>query len=275
MKGNYTLLNNKVVIITGASSGIGKACAFAFSKQGASVVLAARNIEKLNLVASEIISLGGKALAVQCDIRKESDCKNLINLTIQNFNQINVLVNNAGLSMRALFNEVEVSVLGELMQTNFWGAVYCTKHALPYLLQSKGSVIAVNSWAGFTGLPARTGYTASKFALLGFMESLRVENLNTGIHVGTIFPGYTASNIRNTALNAQGNQQLDSPLDESKLMKPQKVAEYVVKMVQQRRKYHITTFMGRITYWVNKFFPSFIDKQIYKVVSKESNSPFH
>jgi short-subunit dehydrogenase len=268
-------MQGKTVIITGASSGIGEACAYAFANEGAKLVLAARNYEWLKQIEQKLISQGIDVLVVPCDVKNEAACKHLIESSIAYFGKIDVLVNNAGISMRALFKDVEIGVMEELMQTNFWGAVYCTKYALPYLLESKGSVIGVNSWAGFTGLPARTGYTASKFALLGFLEALRVENLKTGLHVGSIFPGYTTSNIRNTALNARGEAQLESPLEEKKLMPAGEVAAEVVNMVKQRRKYHILTFTGKLMYWVNKLFPSYVDKKVYEVVSREKNSPFY
>lgn len=268
-------LTGKVVIITGASSGIGEACAYAFAHAGAKVVIAARNAAKLDAIALKIQKLNQIVLPITCDVSKQDDCKILIDKTVEKFGKIDVLVNNAGISMRALFKDVDLFVLEKLMQTNFWGTVYCTKYALPYLIAQKGSVIAVNSWAGFTGLPARTGYTASKFAMLGFMESLRVENLKTGLHVGSIFPGYTQSNIRNTALNAKAEAQEESPLNESTLMPAQTVAEFVLKMVLKRRKYHVITPTGKLMYWINKIFPSFVDKMVYKVVSKEKNSPFH
>jgi len=269
------MLSGKVVIITGASSGIGEACAYEFAKHGATVVLASRNAAKLQEIEARITEQNQSAWVQPCDVSLPSDCELLIENTVAKFGKIDVLINNAGISMRALFKDADMLVLEKLMNTNFWGTVYCTKYALPYLIQQKGSVIAVNSWAGFTGLPGRTGYTASKFAMLGFMESLRVENLKTGLHVGSIFPGYTQSNIRNTALNAAAKAQEESPLDESKLMPSKKVAEYVVKMVLKRRKYHVITLTGKWMYWINKIFPTFIDKMVYKVVSKEKNSPFH
>lgn len=269
------MLANKVVIITGASSGIGEACAYEFSKAGACVIIAARNEEKLKMVANKIASNGHIAKIKVCDVSILEDCKSLIDFTIQEFGKIDVLINNAGISMRALFKDSDMLVLQKLIDINFWGTVYCTKFALPYLINQKGSVIAVNSWAGFTGLPARTGYTASKFAMLGFMESLRVENLKTGLHVGSIFPGYTQSNIRNTALNAQAQAQVESPLNESKLMSSETVAKHILKMVITRRKYHVITLTGKLMYWVNKLFPSLVDRLVYRVVSKEKNSPFH
>lgn len=269
-------LAGKIIIITGASSGIGEACAFLFAEKGANVVLAARNTEKLNNIATNIKKKNtAKVLVVPCDVSIEKDCEFLIQTTLTHFGKIDVLINNAGISMRALFKDADIQVLEKLMNTNFWGTVYCTKYALPYLIEQKGSVIGVNSWAGFTGLPARTGYTASKFAMLGFMESLRVENLKTGLHVGSIFPGYTQSNIRKTALNANAMAQAESPLNESKLMSAEKVAFYIYKMVVNRRKYHVITFAGKLMYWINKIFPTFIDKLVYKVVSKEKNSPFY
>lgn len=267
-------MKNKIVIITGASSGIGEACAYVFGKAGAKLVLAARNLEKLQLLSSQLASIGVQSLPVTCDVRIEKDCEALIQKTLAQYGQIDVLINNAGISMRALFKDADLNVLETLMQTNFWGAVYCTKFALPHLLKVNGSIIGVNSWAGFTGLPGRTGYSASKFALLGFMEALRVENLKTGLHIGSIFPGYTTSNIRNTALNAIGQPQQDSPLDENKLMSSNEVAENILKMVLKRRKYHILTTTGKLMYWINKLFPNFIDRQVYKVISKEKNSPF-
>jgi dehydrogenase/reductase SDR family member 7B len=268
-------MQGKTVIITGASSGIGEACAYAFAHKGAKIVLAARNLDKLRHIEQKLQSQSVKVLAIKCDVRNEEDCRNLIQDTVNYFGRIDVLINNAGISMRALFKDVDLKVLEELMQTNFWGAVYCTKYALPHLIANKGSVIGVNSWAGFTGLPARTGYTASKFALLGFLEALRVENLKTGLHVGSIFPGYTTSNIRNTALNANGEAQKDSPLDEKKLMPAEEVADKIVQMVLRRRKYHILTFTGKVMYWVNKLFPNYVDRKVYEVVSREKDSPFH
>ena len=267
-------LKGKTVVITGASSGIGEACAYAFAQQGCNVVIAARSEDKLLKIAAELTELGCSCLTVICDVQNEQDCQNLMVQTVQKYKHIDILINNAGISMRALFKDLNLKVLEQLMQTNFWGAVYCTKYALPELLKSKGSIIAVNSWAGFTGLPARTGYNASKFALLGFMESLRVENLTSGLHIGTIFPGYTSSNIRNAALNKFGSKQQDSPLDESKLMKPAQVAKHIVQMVIKRKKYQVLTFKGKLMYWINKVFPNYIDRQVYKVVSKEKNSSF-
>jgi len=197
-------LNDKVVVITGASSGIGKACAFEFASNGAKVVLAARRIEELKKIESKINQQGGDAFSVKTDVRKIEDCEALINNTIKKYKRINVLINNAGISMRANFEDLDLSVIKELMDTNFYGAVYCTKFALPYLLKQKGTLIGISSISGLTPLPGRTGYSASKHAMDGFLNTLRLENIRKGLNVMVVHPGFTSSNIRNVALNKLG-----------------------------------------------------------------------
>lgn len=267
-------MNNKIVIITGASSGIGEACAYAFAKQGAKVVLAARSIDKLNHVKQHCEALGAQALLVKCDVSLEDDCKNLINQTVTQFKTIDVLINNAGISMRALFADLDLAVLKQVMDINFWGTVYCTKYAMPYLLAQKGSVIGISSVAGFKGLPGRTGYSASKFAMEGFMESLRIENLKTGVHVGVMRPGYTASNIRNAALNKDAKSQAESPFDESKLMSAEAVADYILNMIATKKAEQVLTLQGKLSFLLQKFVPRILDKLVYNTIAKEKDSPF-
>ncbi len=267
-------MKNKVVIITGASSGIGEACAYAFAKQGANVVLAARSIDKLNHVKQQCEALGAQTLLVKCDVSLEEDCKNLINQTAAEFKTIDILINNAGISMRALFADLDLTVLKQVMDINFWGTIYCTKYAMPYLLAQKGSVIGISSVAGFKGLPGRTGYSASKFAMEGFMESLRIENLKTGLHVGVMRPGYTASNIRNAALNKDAKSQAESPFDESKLMSAEAVADYILNMIKSKKAEQVLTLQGKLSFLLQKFVPRILDKLVYNTIAKEKDSPF-
>ncbi len=267
-------LKDKVVVITGASSGIGKACAISFAGQGAKVMLAARDEIKLSLTVNEITSKGGIAAACRTDVSCEADCRQLISAAISQFGSVHVLINNAGISMRALFADVDLKVLRQVMDINFWGTVYCTKYAMPELLKNQGSVVGISSIAGYKGLPGRTGYSSAKFAMNGFFEALRIENLKTNLHVMIVCPGYTASNIRNTALNKDGKPQGESPFDERKLMPAEKVAEYIVRGIMKRQRTIVLTYQGKLTILVNKFFPTFIDRMVYNVVSKEKNSPF-
>jgi dehydrogenase/reductase SDR family protein 7B len=267
-------MKDKVVIITGASSGIGKALGEEFGNRGAKVVIAARDIVKLNLFAKELEKKNYNILAIQADISIEDDCKKLITETIKKYGSIDILVNNAGISMRALFEDVDLKVIKQLMDTNFWGTVYCTKFALPYLLESKGSVVGVSSIAGYKGLPGRTGYSASKFAMQGFLETLRIENLKKGLHVLIACPGFTASNIRNTALAKDGSMQGESPLDEGKLMTSETVAKYIIDAIEKRKHRIVLTTQGKLIVLLNKFFPKMMDKMVYNHMAKEHDSPF-
>ena len=199
-------MKDKVVIITGASSGIGKSCAEVFSKAGSHVVIASRNADKLGLVESEL-KMNGSVLKVIADVSKEEDCRRLVDETLKHFGRIDVLINNAGLSMRALLEEVNLNVLRELMDVNYWGTVYCTKYALPHLLKNKGSITGISSIAGKKGLPGRSGYSASKFAMEGFLESVRIENMKKGIHVLVVCPGFTATGIRTASLSKDGSYE--------------------------------------------------------------------
>ena len=236
------------------------------------VVLAARNFEKLEEIKNEFTK-ADNLFCVKTDVTKEDDCKNLIAQTISKFGKIDILVNNAGISMRAMFNDLNLDVIRQLMDVNFWGTVYCTKYALPYLLETKGSVVGVISIAGFKGLPARTGYSASKFAVYGFMDTLRIEHLKDGLHVMIFAPGFTTSNIRNVALTQDGSVQGETPRDEAKMMSAERVAELLLGGIKKRKAQMILTPIGKITVLLNKFFPRLVDKLEYNYMKKEPNSP--
>lgn len=262
-------LQDKVVVITGGSSGIGKALAAAAGAQGARVAVCARNIAKLN----EVFAPSDRLLCVQADVSKEVDCNTFIDAVVQKWGRVDVLINNAGISMRALFEDASSSVIRELMDVNFWGTVYCTKAALPHIMKAKGVIVGVSSIAGYRGLPARTGYSASKFAMQGFMEALRTELLHTGTHVMWVSPGFTASNIRNVARTADGSSQAETPLDEQKLMSAEECAGIILTAIDKRKRSVVMTGQGKLTVWLNKLFPSIADKLVYKHFLNEPDSP--
>ncbi|NCD71735.1 SDR family oxidoreductase [Mucilaginibacter agri] len=265
-------LKDKIVVITGASSGIGKALALECAARGANLVLAARQYVTLCEISQNIEKQYGiKAVAVQCDVSIEADCEHLIKQAIVTFGRVDVLVNNAGISMRALFKDVDLGVIRSLMDVNFWGTVYCTKYAMPALLESKGTVVGVSSIAGYKGLPGRTGYSASKFAMNGFLDALRVENLKTGVHVMTACPGFTASNIRNTALNKAGISQGESTLDEQKMMSAEEVAKNIADGIVNRSRTLTMTGQGKLAVALSKFLPGLLDKLVYNTFTKEKD----
>lgn len=267
-------LKGKIVVITGASSGIGEAMAKVYSEMGAKVVLGARSEEKLAELTTEIHNRGGEAAYCATDVTKSEDCKRLIDTAVEAFGGIDVLICNAGISMRAIFDDVDLSVLHRLMDVNFWGTVYCSKYALPYLQKSKGSLVGISSVAGLHGLPGRTGYSASKYAMTGLLETIRIENIKKGLHVMVACPGFTASNVRFSALVADGSQQGSTPREEGKMMTAEQVARIVAKGIAKRKRLCLMEIEGRATHFVKKFAPAFLDKMFYMVMSREPDSPF-
>jgi short-subunit dehydrogenase len=262
-------LSQKVIVITGGSSGIGKALVEDALSRGAFVAVCARNYEKL----TGLFPPSDKLLCFKADVSKETDCYDFIDAVLKKWNKIDVLINNAGISMRALFEDAHLDVIRELMDINFWGTVYCTKRALPAILKQKGVVVGISSIAGYRGLPGRTGYSASKFAMQGFLESLRTELLHTGANVMWVSPGFTASNIRNVARIADGSTQAETPLDESKLMTSEQCAAHVLNAVEGRKRSVVLSLQGKLAVWLSKFFPSVADKMVYSHFLKEPDSP--
>jgi short-subunit dehydrogenase len=265
-------MQNKVVVITGASSGIGKALAEKYASEGWKLVLAARRMDRLQEIEKQFPHVD--ILPVKTDVSIESDCKNLIDLAIEKFGRIDILINNAGISMRAILEHLDLQVIRKMMDVNFWGTVYCTKYALPWLLKSKGSLVGVISVGGYVGLPGRSGYSAAKFAVRGFLDSVRVENRRSGLHVLVAAPGFTTSEIRKNALVADGSQQGETPRNENKMMSAEECARYIYRSVKWRRRKLVLTFIeGKATVLVAKLWADLVDGFIYRTFAKEPDSP--
>jgi short-subunit dehydrogenase len=262
-------LKDKVVIITGASLGIGKGLAEECLNRGARIAVCARNVEKLQETYAHIPPQN--IFLFKADVSNENECYAFVAQTLNKFGRIDILLNNAGMSMRALFEDLDVKVLKNLMDVNFWGTVYMTKAALPYIKKQKGVILGVSSIAGYRGLPGRTGYSASKYAMQGFMEALRTELLRTGVHVMWVCPGYTTSNIRNTALGEDGKQMMETNMDESKMMSPEECARIIINAVEKRKRTVIMTLLGKMTVFVNKLFGGLADKLVYNNYLKEGD----
>ncbi|MCB9186556.1 MAG: SDR family oxidoreductase [Flavobacteriales bacterium] len=266
-------MKDKVVLITGGSSGIGKACAERFGREGGRICITGRNAQNLEAAAEELRAKKIEVLSVQGDVAKEEDCVRMINQTLNTYGRIDVLINNAGVSMRAFFLHLDLNVIRQLMEVNFFGTVYCTKYALKQLLKYNGSVVGISSVAGYQGLPGRSGYSASKFAMEGFLSALRLENHSSGLHVMIVNPGYTESNVRNAALVADGSAQGSSPRDEKKMMSAEEVADHIYNGVRKRKKRVVLTSEGKLSYYLSKWLPGFVDKQVIKTIEKEGDLP--
>ncbi len=251
---------DKVVAITGGTDGIGKALVEALIKRGAKIATCGRNQDKLyNL---QVQNASKSLHTVVADVSNEQDCKKFINSTIQTFGGLDILINNAGISMRALVKDTDMATLKRVMDVNFWGTVYCTKFALNEIIKSKGTIVGISSIAGYRGLPGRSGYSASKHAVNGWLEALRTELIDAGVNVMWVSPGFTTSNIRNMALNEAAKPHGESPMDEGKMMTAAKCAEHIVKAIEKRKRTLVLTFTGKQTVFLNKFFPKLADKLV-------------
>jgi short-subunit dehydrogenase len=257
---------NKVVVITGGSDGIGKALVDALIPMGAKVATCARNQDKLYDL--QLLHSGKPLHTMVADVSNYNDCKNFIESTIHFFGGIDILINNAGVSMRALVKDLEVEVIEKVMDINFKGTLYCTKLALDSIMQRKGSIVGVSSIAGYRGLPGRSGYSASKYAVNGFLEALRTEMIDYHVNVMWVAPGFTTSNIRSAALNKKGTAQGESPMDEGKMMSSEKCAAYILQAIEKRKRTLVLTFRGKQTVFMNRFFPALSDNLVKKFFFK-------
>ncbi|MFV0590934.1 MAG: SDR family oxidoreductase [Draconibacterium sp.] len=265
-------MQRKVVVITGASSGIGKALAEKYAEEGFNLVLAARRIDRLEILKEKLSRV--EVLAVKTDVTSQEDCENLINQAILKFGKIDILINNAGISMRAILSDVQLDVLHRLMNVNYWGTVYCTKFALPHILKQKGSIVGVISTGGYIGLPGRTGYSASKFAVRGFLDTVRIEYLRSGLHVLVAAPGFTASEIRKTALISDGRQQGETPRNENSMMSAERCASIMFRAIKHRRRKMIISFWdGKVIVLIAKLWAWLVDQILYQVFKREPDSP--
>lgn len=258
---------NKVVAITGGSDGIGKALADALITLGAKVATCGRNQDKLYDL--QLLHSGKPLHTIVADVSNYNDCKNFIDSTIKVYGGIDILINNAGISMRALLKEADVEVIQKVMAVNFNGTMFCTKLALDSIIERKGTIVGVSSIAGFRGLPGRSGYSASKYAMTGFLEALRTEMLDNDVNVMWVCPGFTSSNIRNAALNKKGKPQGESPMDEGKMMSSETCARHIIHAIEKRKRTLVLTFRGKQTVFMNKFFPSLADKLVKRFFFKE------
>jgi short-subunit dehydrogenase len=266
-------MKNKVIVITGGSSGIGKALAEVFGKNGSRILITGRSVQELDAAVAWLRAKGIAVSGFRADVSREEDNKAMAAEAVRLYGTIDVLINNAGMSMRALFEEVDFNVVRKIMDINFYGVLYATRYCLPEIRKNKGSIVGISSVAGFRGLPGRVGYSASKFALNGFLEVLRTELLKTGVHVLTACPGFTASNIRKRALDSTGTAQAESPRDEDKMMTAEECAQHIYKATVNRKRTIVLTTQGKLAVFFNKWLPSFADKMVYKVMAKEADAP--
>jgi short-subunit dehydrogenase len=265
-----SVFHENVAIITGASSGIGRELAFQLADQGAWLSLAARDVDRLQAVAEECQQRGARVFITQTDVTIQEQCQTLVECTNRAFGRIDTLVNNAGVSMRVLFEDLQdLTIIEKVMQVNFFGSLYCTHYALPYLKETRGRIVVLASLTALFGVPTRTGYAASKHAVKGFFDSLRIELAGSGVTVTISYPDYVATEARQRALGADGHPIGESPLDEDKVMSVETCVGLLVKAMEQRKREDKQTKKGKLGPWANLAAPGLVDKIARKAVHIE------
>ena len=264
-----TSFTNNVIIITGATSGIGRELAYQLAEQGAWLSLAARDTSRLDAVQQECITRGGKALTVPTDVGYELQCAALIERTVETFGRIDMLVNNAGLSMWAKFDEItDLSMFETIMRVNYLGSVYCTFYALPHLKERKGLIVGISSLTGKIGVPTRTGYAASKHAMAGFFDSLRIELEDSGVGVTMIYPGFVATEVRERAYGPDGKPMGKSPMEESYTMPADECARHIIRAMTSRKRELVMTSRGKLGLWMKLIAPGAVDRVAKKAIEE-------
>lgn len=254
------VFRENVVVITGGSAGIGRELACQLAAQGAWLVLAAREAPLLEEAALEARNRGARAIAVPTDVAVEAQCQALIERAIAEYGRIDTLINNAGISMHARFDELgSVEPLERVMQINYFGSVYCTHHALPHLKQSRGRIVAISSLAGKTGVPTRSAYAASKHAMAGFFDSLRIELADDGVSVTVAYPGFVATDIASRGLGPGGKLLGHRPIDNAAVMSAEECARRIIGAAVARERDLVMTTRARIGQWMKLFAPGVVD----------------
>jgi short-subunit dehydrogenase len=255
------------IVLTGASEGIGRALALALAKERARLVLAARDASRLESLARECRAAGGDAVAVPTDIANAQDCEWLVGEALKSLGGIDVVIHNAGVTMWSRFDAVaDLGIFERLMEVNYLAPVRLTALALPHLKSSKGLIVAVASLAGMTGVPERSGYAASKHAMIGFFESLRIELLGSGVGVSVVAPDFVVTEIHNRAIGPDGEPLGASPMVQSKIMTAEDCARRIVRAIERRERLVLMSRRGKVGRWLKLLAPRWLDRIAEKAI---------
>lgn len=264
-----TPFRDNVVVITGASDGIGREVALQLADQGAWLALAARDAAKLDAAAAECRARGGRAVAIPTDVGDEAQCRRLVDRTVQEYGRIDTLVNNAGVSMWARLDEVtDLSTFETMMRVNYMGSVWCTHAALPHLKRTRGRIVGVSSLTGLTGVPTRSAYAASKHAMRGFFDAIRIELADEGVSVTMIYPGFVSTGIRTRAYGPDGKPLVTNPVHEAEVMTPEECARQTVAAMAGRKREVVMTARAKIGQWIKLVAPGMVDRIARKAIEQ-------
>jgi NAD(P)-dependent dehydrogenase (short-subunit alcohol dehydrogenase family) len=258
----------KVVLITGASEGIGRALALELAGQRTRLALAARNSARLEELAGACVSAGAECLVVPSDIGLEPDCRSLVSATLHRFGRLDALVNNAGIAMRSRLDELEdLGVLERLIRVNYLGSAWTTRHALDALRKSRGRIVAIVGGAGLTGLPTASGYSASKHAMVGFFESLRRELAGSGVSVTIVAPDFVRTDLLRRAAGPDGRPLGRDPVERDEIMSAEECAHVIVRAMERRQRLLLTSTRLRAGRWLKLLAPGLTDRIVVRALA--------
>jgi short-subunit dehydrogenase len=261
------MLQGRRIILTGASEGIGRALALELAGRGARLALAARDRQRLESLAQECRGRGGDARALPTDVTSSQDCEWLVNETVAAFGGIDVVIHNAGITMWSRFDALQdLSIFERIMEVNYLAPVRLTALSLPHLKQSRGILVAVASLAGLTGVPERSGYAASKHAMIGFFDSLRIELAGSGVDVSVIAPDFVVSEIHKRAIGPDGEPLGESPMVKTKIMTAEACATRIARAIEKRERQVLMSTRGKLGRWLKLLAPSVIDRIAAKAI---------
>jgi len=266
---NRVYLKDKVAVITGGASGIGLATCWELARQGARIAMLDMDEKNLYVQQQVFSDQGYQILVIVCDVTKEVDCNAAINQVLNEFGKIDILFNNAGITQRGLFEKTDIAVFRKVMDVNFFGSLYCTKAALPNLIQTKGIIVVNESIAGVAPLLGRTGYSASKHALNGLFTSLRCELRHKGVHVMIVCPGFIQTNLQTRALGSDGKIAGHAQTMVGKADTPENAARQIVKGIIKKKPILVITFIGKLGYLVSRLFPLLYERIMTRQFKKE------
>lgn len=255
------------IILTGASEGIGRALALALAARRARLVIAARDASRLESLARECRAVGGEAFAVPTDVANAQDCEWLVGEAMKSLGGIDVVIHNAGITMWSRFDAVaDLEIFERLLEVNYLAPVRLTALTLPHLKESKGLIVAVASLAGLTGVPERSGYAASKHAMIGFFDSLRIELAGTGVDVSVVAPDFVVTEIHKRAIGPDGQPLGESPMVQKKIMTADECARGIVRAIEKRQRMLLMSTRGKLG-WLLKFLaPRLLDRIAAKAI---------
>lgn len=262
-----TDFRENVIIITGASSGIGEALALQFADRGAWLALGARNVEKLEAIAQQCVRREGRAIVVPTDVASEAQCKTLIERTVAEYGRIDTLINNAGFGVHARFEEMrDLALFEKVVQVNFFGSVYCTHYALPHLKATCGQIVSISSLRGRFPSATADGYGASKHAMAGFFDALRVELAGSEVDVTVVYPGWVSTGISGRALKADGTQAGEVSTHEKGAMPVETCARIIIQAIEQHKREVVMTLQGKLGLWLRLIAPRVVERIAVKTM---------